>query len=41
MVDKCSALLSVIFEWEETLGVIRDLVLFKGDALCVCARGYV
>jgi hypothetical protein len=27
----------VIFEWEETLGVICDLVLFTGDALCVCA----
>jgi hypothetical protein len=32
---------SVIFEWEETLGVICDLKLFMGDALCVCAREYV
>ena len=41
MVDKCNALLGVIFEWEETLSVIRDLVLFKGDALCVSTRVYV
>ena len=41
MVDKCNALLGVIFEWEEMLGVICDLVRFTGDALCVCARGYV
>ena len=41
MGDKSNTLISVIYEWDEMLGVIRDLVLFKGDALCVCARGYV
>ncbi len=40
VVNKCSASLSVIFEWEETFGVIRELVFFKCDALCARARGY-
>ncbi len=39
MIDKCSALLSVIFEWEEKFGVIRELVFYKCDALrTACVR---
>ena len=37
VIDKWSALLSVIFEWEKMLGVIRELVLFK----CDIYKGYV